>query len=155
MCLRLCPPVSAKKRHADGDVLSFAKSRWPRHSGHWTVLVIVVRVSVKLRWIYIAGCVCVCARARVRVPENRKSVSWWKANCNGNSIPTYCRHMLTLLHCYRSLLCASDETDIYLGTSHFITVLWASLIVAIYLNNLVKHWIIRHWTSRTDFLCGP
>lgn len=143
---------ASEKRHADGDLLSFAKSRWPRHSGHWTVLVIVVRVSGKLRWIYISGYVCV--RACVRACACQRNGSWYlggRRNYNGNSIPTYCRHMLNLLHSYRSLFCASDETHHCLGTSHFFTLLWASLIVAIYLNGLVKHLVIRHWTSGIDF----
>ena len=104
----------------------------------------------------VAGYVFVCARSRACACACQGTGSRyldWRRNHNGNSIPTYCRHLLTLLRFSRSLLSASDETGLCLGTSHFFTLLCFSLIVAIYLNIYSITLIINHWTPGIDFFC--
>jgi hypothetical protein len=103
----------------------------------------------------IAGYVFVCARWRACQGTGSRYLDG-RRNHNGNSILTYCRHLLPLLRFYRSVLCASDETDLCLGTFPF-------LYSAMFFENschlfeyLFKHLIMNHWTLELIFfVCGP
>jgi len=135
MYLGLCPSVPVKKRHADPDVLILSLSHDDDHvtAGAEPFSPLFRQNSRE----YSGICVCVRALARARAfacQGTRSRYLGGRRNHNGNLIPTYCRHLLTLLSSYQNLLCASDETDLCLGTSHFFTVLCFSLtlIVAIY-----------------------
>jgi hypothetical protein len=67
---------------------------------------------------------CLCVRVYVRARSRARAREPEVGIITGIlSLLTYFRHLLTLFPLYRSLLCASGETDLYFGTSHFFILL--------------------------------